>query len=618
MSALTPRPGIMKIAPYVPGKDSIDGKETIAKLSSNEGALGPSPKAMAAYAKAASELHRYPDGDTAKLRKALGRHYGLDPARIVCGAGSDEILNLLVRAYCGPGDELLYSQYGFLMYAINALGVGATPVAAPAKGYGSDIDAMLAAVTDKTRIVCLANPNNPTGTYVSKDDVRRLHAGLPKNVLLIIDAAYAEYVSRNDYESGVELVDQAENVVMTRTFSKIYGLGGLRLGWMYGPAGIVDVMSRLRQPFNEARARAGAERRQLRAGRLRLEGTRRRGQRMADERRPDPAPRGGLRPARAPAHHGGNRGRGEGGAGFAGPLRGGEMTEPLFDKIALIGIGLIGGSIALEARKRGLARSIVAATRSPETAALANRLKLADHCGTDLAEACKDADLVIVCTPVGACGAATKAIASSLKPGCIVSDVGSVKQTVIADMAPHIPKGVHFVPAHPVAGTENSGPEAALLDLFQGRWCILTPLPDSDEAAVARLEAFWTGLGSQVERIDAKDHDRILAITSHLPHLIAYTIVGTADDLGGHLNSEVLKFAAGGFRDFTRIAASDPTMWRDVFMNNREAVLEVLQRFQEDLFYLQRAIRWGEGDKLFDLFTRTREIRRALIHLNQA
>lgn len=250
MSALTPRPGIMKIAPYVPGKDSIDGKETIAKLSSNEGALGPSPKAMAAYAKAAADLHRYPDGDTANLRKALGRHYGLDPARIVCGAGSDEILNLLVRAYCGPGDELLYSQYGFLMYAINALGVGATPVAAPAKEYGSDIDALLAAVTDKTRIVCLANPNNPTGTYVTKDDVRRLHAGLPKNVLLIIDAAYAEYVSKNDYDSGLELVDQAENVVMTRTFSKIYGLGGLRLGWMYGPAGIVDVMSRLRQPFN--------------------------------------------------------------------------------------------------------------------------------------------------------------------------------------------------------------------------------------------------------------------------------------------------------------------------------------------------------------------------------
>jgi cyclohexadieny/prephenate dehydrogenase len=294
------------------------------------------------------------------------------------------------------------------------------------------------------------------------------------------------------------------------------------------------------------------------------------------------------------------------------------MSGPLFNKIALIGIGLIGGSIALEARKRGLANKIVAATRKPETAELANKLKLVDHCGTDLAAAVEDADLVIVCTPVGACGAATEAIAAKLKPGCIISDVGSVKQTVIADMLPHIPKGVHFVPAHPVAGTENSGPEAALLDLFQGRWCILTPLPDSDPAAVDKLETFWKALGSLVDRVAPADHDRILAITSHLPHLIAYTIVGTADDLGGHLNSEVLKYSAGGFRDFTRIAASDPTMWRDIFLNNREAVLEVIQRFQEDLFYLQRAIRWGEGDKLFELFTRTRDIRRALIHLNQA
>jgi cyclohexadieny/prephenate dehydrogenase len=293
------------------------------------------------------------------------------------------------------------------------------------------------------------------------------------------------------------------------------------------------------------------------------------------------------------------------------------MAETMFDKIALIGIGLIGGSIALEARKRGLAKQIVAATRSAETAALANKLKLADHCGTDLTAACDGADLVIVCTPVGACGPVAKTIAAKLKKGCIVSDVGSVKQAVIDAMQPHIPAGVHFVPAHPVAGTEHSGPEAALLDLFQGRYCILTPLPDSDPKAVDRLEAFWKALGSEVNRLDPANHDRILAITSHLPHLIAYSIVGTADDLGGHLNSEVLKYAAGGFRDFTRIASSDPTMWRDVFLNNREAVLEVLQRFQEDLFYLQRAIRWGEADKLFDLFTRTREIRRALIHLHQ-
>jgi len=294
------------------------------------------------------------------------------------------------------------------------------------------------------------------------------------------------------------------------------------------------------------------------------------------------------------------------------------MTAAMFDKIALIGIGLIGGSIALAVRRAGLAGEVAAATRRAETAATANRLKLVDHCGTDLAAACEDADMVIVCTPVGACGAAARAIAPALKKGCIVSDVGSVKQSVIAAMAPHLPAGVHFVPTHPVAGTENSGPEAGFAELFDGRWTILTPLPDSDPRVVDRVEAFWNGLGSQVDRLDPADHDRILAITSHLPHLIAYTIVGTADDLGGHLNAEVLRFAAGGFRDFTRIAASDPTMWRDIFLNNREAVLEVLARFQEDLFYLQRAIRWGEGDKLFDLFSRTREIRRALIHLHQA
>jgi len=250
MSALTPRPGIMNIAPYVPGKDSVDGNEPIAKLSSNESAVGPSPRAMEAYAAAQNELHRYPDGGSEKLRAAIGRHYGLDPTRIVCGTGSDELLNLLVRAYLGPGDELLYSQFGFLMYPINAQGVGATPVAAPEKDYRADVDAMLAKVTNRTRVVAIVNPNNPTGSYLTKDEVRRLHATLPKNVLLIIDAAYAEYVSRNDYESGIDLVDRTDNVVMTRTFSKIYGLAGLRVGWMYGPAAVVDVIGRLRQPFN--------------------------------------------------------------------------------------------------------------------------------------------------------------------------------------------------------------------------------------------------------------------------------------------------------------------------------------------------------------------------------
>jgi histidinol-phosphate aminotransferase len=250
MNAPQPRPGIMSIAPYVGGKDSVEGRATVMKLSSNEGALGPSPRAMAAYTKAAAELHRYPDGGSEKLRAAIGRHYGLDPARIVCGAGSDELLNLLVRAYCGPGDELLHSTHGFLMYALNARGVGATPVAAPEKDYRSDVDALLSRVTSKTKVVCLANPNNPTGSYITRDEVKRLHDSLPGHVLLVIDAAYAEYVSRNDYEAGTALAGTAENVVMCRTFSKIYGLGGLRLGWMYGPAAVVDVINRLRQPFN--------------------------------------------------------------------------------------------------------------------------------------------------------------------------------------------------------------------------------------------------------------------------------------------------------------------------------------------------------------------------------
>lgn len=240
----------MDIAAYVPGEHSLPGDGPVHRMASNESALGPSPKAVEAYRAVAGELFRYPDASAKSVRVALGKEYGIDPDCIVCGAGSDDVLQLLVRAYAGPGDEVLYSQYGFLVYPIAAKAVGATPVAAPEKDVKTDVDALLKAVSPRTRICFVANPNNPTGSYVTKDDVRKLQKALPKNVLLVIDAAYAEYVSRNDYESGVELVDQFENVVMTRTFSKIYGMGGLRLGWMYGPAAIVDVISRLRQPFN--------------------------------------------------------------------------------------------------------------------------------------------------------------------------------------------------------------------------------------------------------------------------------------------------------------------------------------------------------------------------------
>jgi histidinol-phosphate aminotransferase len=245
-----PRPGILDVAPYVGGGSKAAGVDRVIRLASNESALGPSPRAIAAYQALAHEIHRYPDGGSTELREALARHHGLGAARIVCGTGSDELIALLVRAYVGPGDEVVYSRHGFLMYEIAARTAGATPVAAAEKSLTADVDALLAAVTRKTKIVFLANPNNPTGTYISAEDVVRLHAGLPPSVLLIIDAAYAEFVSRNDYEPGVALVDKAENVVMLRTFSKIYALGGMRLGWAYCPTVVADVLNRVRGPFN--------------------------------------------------------------------------------------------------------------------------------------------------------------------------------------------------------------------------------------------------------------------------------------------------------------------------------------------------------------------------------
>lgn len=289
----------------------------------------------------------------------------------------------------------------------------------------------------------------------------------------------------------------------------------------------------------------------------------------------------------------------------------------MFDKLAVIGIGLIGSSIVRAARARGLARHIAIADRNPDHLERAEALGLGDslHAGADAAVV--DADLVIACVPVGAAEEVAKLISRDLKPGAIVSDVGSVKGSVVRQMRPHLPGHVHFIPGHPVAGTEYSGPDAGFAELFENRWCILTPMEDSDPAAVERLTAFWRALGSNVETMTADHHDLVLAITSHVPHLIAYNIVGTAADLETVTQSEVMKFSAGGFRDFTRIAASDPTMWRDVFLHNKEAVIEVLGRFTEDLIALQRNIRWGEGDELFDLFTRTRTIRRGIIGMGQ-
>lgn len=289
----------------------------------------------------------------------------------------------------------------------------------------------------------------------------------------------------------------------------------------------------------------------------------------------------------------------------------------MFNKLALVGIGLIGSSIARATRLKGLAKSIAITTRKAATLEEARSLGLGDIYTLDAAEAVREADLVILCTPVGAYEEVIKQIGPSLMPGAILSDVGSVKQHVVKVVEPHLPAGVHFIPGHPLAGTEHSGPASGFPELFINRWCVLTPVRDTDPVAIDRLTSFWGALGSNVECMDAAHHDLVLAITSHVPHLIAYNIVGTVADLEADTQSEVIKFSASGFRDFTRIAASDPVMWRDVFLANKDAVLEMLQRFSEDLSALQRAIRWNDGDALFNLFTRTRAIRRSIIEQGQ-
>ena len=292
-------------------------------------------------------------------------------------------------------------------------------------------------------------------------------------------------------------------------------------------------------------------------------------------------------------------------------------TDVIINKVAVIGCGLIGSSVVRAVRHANAAAEIAIADSDAHNLDKARELSLADSYHAAALDAVGDADLVILAMPVGTMASVAAEISGGLKPGAILSDVGSVKSSVLKSVAPLVPAGVHFIPGHPVAGTEQSGPEAGFASLFDGRWCILTPPNDADPAAVEALSAFWAKLGSKVDIMTADHHDLVLAITSHVPHLIAYNIVGTANDLETVTRSEVIKYSAGGFRDFTRIAASDPTMWRDVFLNNKEAVLEMLGRFSEDLTALQRAIRWGDGDALFDLFSHTREIRKRIIDAGQ-
>ncbi|MGR3616418.1 MAG: prephenate/arogenate dehydrogenase family protein [Paracoccaceae bacterium] len=293
------------------------------------------------------------------------------------------------------------------------------------------------------------------------------------------------------------------------------------------------------------------------------------------------------------------------------------MSQPIYDRVALIGLGLIASSMFWAIKRAGLAGEVTGYARSKASRDTARRIGLCDRVFDSAAEAAKDADLVVLCVPIGAMSGVMEEIAPVLKPGATVSDVGSVKRHVIDAVEPHIPQGVHFVPAHPLAGTEHSGPESGFAELFDNRWSLIVPVEGSEPQAVAKLRALWEGMGANVEEMDADHHDLVLAVTSHAPHLIAYTMVGVADDLRRVTDSEVVKYSAAGFRDFTRIAASDPTMWRDVFLTNKDATLEILGRFTEELFALQRAIRTGDGEHLHDYFTRTRAVRRGIIEAGQ-
>ncbi|MGI3184418.1 prephenate/arogenate dehydrogenase family protein [Nioella aestuarii] len=289
----------------------------------------------------------------------------------------------------------------------------------------------------------------------------------------------------------------------------------------------------------------------------------------------------------------------------------------IYQRVALIGLGLIAGSMAHAMRRDGLTGEIVGTARSAETRAVAREIGLCDRVVDSAAEAVEGADLVVLAVPVGAMGRVAQEIGPHLAPGTTVTDVGSVKKDVVDQVGPHLPEGVHFIPGHPLAGTEHSGPKSGFAELFENRYTLLTPVEGSEPEAVARLRSLWEGMGANVEEMDAEHHDLVLAVTSHTPHLIAYTMVGVADHLRRVTESEVIKYSAAGFRDFTRIAASDPTMWRDVFLTNKEATLDILGRFTEELFVLQRAIRMGDGDALFDYFTRTRAIRRGIIEAGQ-
>src|SRR6266851_3994722 len=592
---------IRAIAPYQPGKPiselaremGLDEKKII-KLASNENPLGVSPKAKAAIKKALPELGRYPDGNAFELKAALSRRYGVPEECIVVGNGSNDLLEMAAGVFLAPGRAAVYSQHAFAVYPLATQARGAKSIVVPARNYGHDLPAMLAAITPDTRVVFIANPNNPTGTFVPGGELEDFLSRTPRDVAVVVDEAYTEYLSPELRYDSVGWLKKYANLVLTRTFSKVYGLAGLRVGFGLMHPRVADLFNRVRQPCELLRASA---RRQTARGQGVREASAPGSHREACLR---------LRHARPSARHGRHAERERKIPQGAGYGAGGVMAR--IEKLVVVGVGLVGGSFALALKEAGAVGRVIGVGRGARNIQRALELKIIDAPGALDAATLGDADLVLLAVPVGQMQPVMRAIAPFLGAKTVVTDAGSTKQDVV-ELARRELKGSlsRFVPGHPIAGTEKSGAEAAFAGLYRGRKVVLTPLKNNDPGAIALVRSSWESCGANVFEMKPKEHDAVLATVSHLPHLLAYALV---DQVARDKDAERLfSYAAGGFRDFTRIASSHPEMWRDICLANREALLADLKRYGAGLDKVRAALRRGDAKALDKLFSGAREAR---------
>ena len=681
VAALLP-PWIRELTPYEPGKpiDELEREYGITdsiKLASNENPLGPSPRAMAAVRKAIANAHRYPDGGTFHLRRRLAEKFGMRPEEFILGNGSNEIIELIVRTFVRPGDEVVMADQAFVIYRMVAQAAAATPRIVPLKNFTHDLEAMAAAVTRRTRVIFLANPNNPTGTIYRREAWEAFLSALPHRVVVVADDAYAEFVDDPAYPDSLAYHEDGRLVITLRTFSKAYGLAGLRVGYGVARADVIDALHRIRQPFNvnalaQAAALAAIDDDQHLAVTRRTNAEGMAFLRGACDRLSLPVVpswanfllidvgQGAqvyeallhegiiVRPMGAykfPRHIRATVGTMEENQRFVASLervlsqcragvpdqhgarplawrdasknsyreeRARPHRHPLFERMAVIGVGLIGGSLALAARRRGLVSSVVGCGRSPQNLQVACDRGLIDVATQDPGEAVRTAELVVLAVPVGAMASVAEAIRPHLLRGAVVSDVASVKQEVVALLDPLCSgAGCVFVGAHPIAGSEDTGAVAANAELFQGGRCILTPTATTDLKVLGDVRALWEGVGMRVEEMDAATHDMILARVSHAPHLVAYALAAAVGEarVGGHT---VLSYAGSGFRDTTRIAGSSAALWRGIALANRERVLEALGEFESRLQILADLIRRRDGAALEEVLAEAREHRKSL------